>query len=582
METDPLLQSPDDRGAPKLKSRSRFFVLSACIVVAFLAIAGVHGKYLSLGSGLGAWLYDNPSSWIPWYGALAPVPSEATKGTARYVLHTYCKPKDAKYNYADFWLDGEKEAYLVHHNYGTNNWFTKETALKMERTVLDENTGERGYVLETDAVDFEFGFALKNTKTGEWVYEVGRGSEGLLYNAPCVQQYGSYFNRVRTSMPNPANIEYVFGSCDSTCAGYVDTANVPQHLEAQLGTGRDNALTVGKSDDARLFTLHSARLGRRFRSAVQRDTSFAESENEARFIVGNVDAYGTGTDWPSGLKKLMLATVRVFKDADNNIKIYADEYKHHTFDKSCKTTSCSAALYDLTKMWNDPTRVRVWNEAEGGTYAIFRGLYNPIFTLGSKGDSRVEFHELTFPDTAYLTTATLFEPGTWGEDIDARRLTLVSGAPCGTTDEWSATCIRNFHPVPDETVVPTKDEKIWIFSILGGENGCGKDAGYNCITMIRVKVYVDTDQSLKISTIDGGRLKPWNSGKYSELKQAGNYYDAQNVFTPHGALFKKKTWNLDPAKAYNNPKTGGMGIGGIKYVIAPEMVPSLAATNPSA
>ena len=52
------------------------------------------------------------------------------------MLHTYCKSDELKENYGDFWLDGEKEAYVVHHNYGTQNWFTKESAIKMEREIV--------------------------------------------------------------------------------------------------------------------------------------------------------------------------------------------------------------------------------------------------------------------------------------------------------------------------------------------------------------------------------------------------------------------------------------------------------------
>ena len=69
-----------------------------------------------------------------------------------------------KKNYADFWLDGEKEAYIVRHNYGSNNFFLPEDAIKMERVIVDEATAERGYVVNTSQVDYEFGFALKKSR----------------------------------------------------------------------------------------------------------------------------------------------------------------------------------------------------------------------------------------------------------------------------------------------------------------------------------------------------------------------------------------------------------------------------------
>ena len=55
---------------------------------------------------------------------------------------------------------------------------------------------------------------------------IGEGSEAMLYNEPCVQQYGSYFNRVRTIEPDPNDISYVFGECNAKCGDdYLDTAN---------------------------------------------------------------------------------------------------------------------------------------------------------------------------------------------------------------------------------------------------------------------------------------------------------------------------------------------------------------------
>ena len=141
----------------------------------------------------------------------------------------------------------------------------------------------------------------------------------MLYNEPCVQQYGSYFNRVRTIEPDPNDITYVFGTCDARCGDdYLDSAN-----QLRFNTGSiPNApgeLIVGRSNDARLFTLHSAVLGTWIRSSAARDTQFAESDSEARHIIAHVDAYGPDLRWSAGSAYLLMAQIKVVKKANDDI-----------------------------------------------------------------------------------------------------------------------------------------------------------------------------------------------------------------------------------------------------------------------
>ena len=195
------------------------------------------------------------------------------EGMGQFTLHTYCKTPEVKKNYADFWLDGEKEAYIVRHNYGSNNFFLPEDAIKMERVIVDEATAERGYVVNTSQVDYEFGFALKNLATGEWLYEIGKGSESMVYNEHCVQQFGAYWNRIRTSQPDPSNVEYVLGTCRKKCArlpGKLDADAVRPGRHTQRARRVDHRQIRRR---ARLFTLLSAVMGSWIRSAASRDTS---------------------------------------------------------------------------------------------------------------------------------------------------------------------------------------------------------------------------------------------------------------------------------------------------------------------
>ena len=258
----------------------------------------------------GAWLYEiGGGSSSTMYNE----PCVQQYGSYFNLRTTYCKTEKTKKNNAEFFMDGEKEAYVVHHDYGSGDFFQSENAVKMARVVLDENTGERGYRVTSSAADFEFGFAYKNVETGAWLYEIGGGSSSTMYNEPCVQQYGSYFNRVMTNEPNPLAVEYVYGTCAKQCdPAYEDTANLVRSVDAVVPSD-GSELVVGTGDDARLFTLHSAKLGTWLRVGAQRDMNFPESEDEARFIVGNIDAYGPGLRWDAGRSYLLMSAVSVKK-----------------------------------------------------------------------------------------------------------------------------------------------------------------------------------------------------------------------------------------------------------------------------
>jgi hypothetical protein len=514
----------------------------------------------------GAWVYDNPATWLPDWGAtIAPTPGiEDTR--ASFVVRTFCKPDAMKKNYADFWLDGEKEAYVVHHDYGSNSFFDSSNGIKMERFIVNETSGERGYRVQTDAVDFEYGFALKNLETGAWLYEIGKGSEALVYNEPCVQQYGAYFNRVRTAEPDPNDINYVFGSCDQVCADdYLDTANQVRTAFGSIPPYPDE-MVVGQSDDARLFTLHSARLGNWIRSAAQRDKGFAESEDESRVIVAHVDAYGPNLRWPAGSAYLLMAQLSVRKKANGDITLSLMGLKYYDFGRQCTTTGCSAAVYDLSEKWNDPDSVDWTDSSKPGNMP--REIFDPLYTLGVKGDTRVSVHEVQFEDSAYLQDVTLAEPGQWGEDMDVRRVTPVSGATVGP-DWWGGKSIRNFHPMVDETATATADEKIWIFAVLGGL-GCG--TGGTCITMLRVKIYNDGG-ALKMQAL-GARRDVGVS--QSVVSSTGGKVDvSSSLREPIGQLYNDARWILTLSSRSGQ---GAIGLGGFKYVLAPEMVPSLIKT----
>ena len=574
-ESEPLLRGiPSEREVTPSERRSKMFRYAAPLFAAAVAL-GVLARadplnVLATSKEGDAWVYNNPAMWLPKWGAsIAPTPG-IVNTRATFVVRTFCKTDALKLNYADFWVDGEKEAYVVHHDYGSTSFFDSGNGIKMERVVINATTGERGYRVETDAVDFEYGFAMKNLKTGAWLYEIGKGSEAMLYNEPCVQQYGSYFNRVRTIEPDPNDITYVFGTCDARCGDdYLDSAN-----QLRFNTGAiPNApgeLIVGRSNDARLFTLHSAVLGTWIRSSAARDTQFAESDSEARHIIAHVDAYGPDLRWSAGAAYLLMAQIKVTRKANNDIALSVVSTKYHNWGAQCTTSGCSAAVYDLTEMWykSDTT---AWAKSDGSPA---RQLSAPLFTLGEKGDTRVGFHEIKFPDDAYLTETTLFEPNSWGTDLDVRRISPVSGAIAGRM-WWQGKSIRNYHPMADETSPSNENEKTWIWAVLGG-GGCGRSGSQMsavCVTMTKMKVFLASDGSVKVRNMGSKK----DIGITAEYVAANpNNLDVIKLKMPIGALYNQAPITVTTA---TRASSGDVGISGMKYVLAPEMVPSLAGMD---
>ena len=573
-DTTPLLDARrDDKSSAS--ARWRYRILAAAVVTMTLAVVAsgslTSAKITTLTATAARWHYSNPATWLPSWGAppnwfMSDPPNG--EGMGQFTLHTYCKTPEVKKNYADFWLDGEKEAYIVRHNYGSNNFFLPEDAIKMERVIVDEATAERGYVVNTSQVDYEFGFALKNLATGEWLYEIGKGSESMVYNEHCVQQFGAYWNRIRTSQPDPSNVEYVLGTCRKKCAHDYLESSMQMRYDPGVIPNAPDELIIGKSDDARLFTLLSAVMGSWIRSAASRDTRFHETENQARHIIAHVDAYGPGLRWSAGSAYLLMSQIKVVRKANDDIALSVVATKYHNWGERCSTSGCSAAVYDLTEMWYSPDTTD-WTNSEG---LPARRVAGPFFTLGEKGDSRFSFHELQFSDDAYMTETTLFAPNTWGKDLDARRIAPVSGAIAGPS-WWGGSSIRNYHPMVDETSPSNPNERTWIWAVLGA-SGCGRGPsrrGAVCVTLTKMKIFVAPDGSVKARVIGSARDIGMSQEYVSEYS---GRLDVINVKLPFGALFNQAPITLSIATAAG---AGGVGISGMKFVLAPEMTPSLAS-----
>jgi hypothetical protein len=154
-----------------------------------------------------------------------------TAGQTRYLLRTRCMSDDVKAANPGFFREGTSVsgAMLVRHNLGSDSFFPAyEAGMQMTPLTFDitgyEWDWEEGRFfidLPTGTLDNEWGFALVNTE-GEVFYEVGSGADAPLWGQTCrdLVRWDSptdqWFNRLM-SFEATDKIEYVFGSCDTTC-----------------------------------------------------------------------------------------------------------------------------------------------------------------------------------------------------------------------------------------------------------------------------------------------------------------------------------------------------------------------------
>ena len=151
---------------------------------------------------------------------IAPVRKVAD--TATYTLDVGCASESTKAMNEGFFANGATivGAKLVHHNLGTTSFFEYKRALGM--TLASDDGYRKKFTLTTNAVNFEYGFALVNNR-GEYLYEIGDKKSPLKEafttneRLNCVQKYGKYFNRVRTMDKDPKKVDFAFGSCAAEC-----------------------------------------------------------------------------------------------------------------------------------------------------------------------------------------------------------------------------------------------------------------------------------------------------------------------------------------------------------------------------
>jgi hypothetical protein len=498
--------------------------------------------------------------WRPGHGhpLLAPKPTPSQQHMTRtFTLHTQCMDRETKLGMAEFFYTGAPEGYLVRHNYGSTSFFEHHDALQMERVVLDSE--ERAWRVTTNDVNFEYGFAFRNPVTGKWRKEIGSYNSPLA-KQPCVQMYGKYFNRVAT-LEKTADIHYVYGLCNTTCPeGFVETQWVDQPLSDDVPVGaEEQGLDLGEGDDARLITIRTALplkadgQGPSGRALVQRDKRFAETEDVSRWIMAIVDPYPAS--------EMKLAMLEVVKSSTDRLSVRQIASKRYSFGHTCSRTECSVAKYDVSAIWHD-------HDLSSFSYNFWATKLQ--YTIARKGDTKVPSFEHAFPDSAFISTTnvwTMKSAGTWGRDIDVRRVVFTSAGVCGSS--WEGRCLR-MGAVERAYFEPhTATEAHWIATLDGGGKGA----------MAMIKVYTDAAGNL-LAKVTAGRegsqcTDPPRIGGSIRRTAWLRQWDKLQCTIP-----LQTRWNGATVRTVKNSATDSrvIGVGALAYLLAPEMTASLAAS----
>ena len=490
--------------------------------------------------------------WIPKNGVLlAPVPTNMAP-TVTFDLHTQCLPGDLKESLADFMLSGAPIGHVVRHNYGSDSFFEESDAIQMERVVLPSE--ERIWRVTTNGdVNFEYGFALKNAETGEWKYEIGKDASSPLANAEanCAQKYGEYFNRVLTREDNPNSVSYVYGTCDTECPSNMVESTWDDKMLLEDVPELPNMAVLGEGNDARLVNIRSGITikygdirGPPGRGMAARDKQFAETREKARHIVAVVDPYPTSD--------VKLVHVEVILEG-TTLKVYKIGQKLLPLGHNCFGTECAIASHDISADWHNPKATT--------NVGYNMGAYALQYTIGVRGDTKPKQMSHTFPNSAFLTTWKMYDAGTWGMDLDVRRVVFQSGGMCGK-DWFEGRCIRMLAPERYTSFTATAQEAQWVFVIAGGGNS----------EMIRVRVY-QQNGAVMVQAAEAKRTGQCpNPPMHYYKTQFHREFDVLQC-----SISIKDRWAAGSAKPIAATSTSsGFGIGSVQWMLAAEMSASLA------
>ena len=502
--------------------------------------------------------------WNPQNGKLIPEgisrgERAGTRSPVTFRLYTQCKPRDVKVEGGEFWFSAISAAYLLRHNYGSPNFFTENDKIRMERKELDD--GIYGYEVTTNRVDWEYGFELVNAH-GEKFREIG--PDTILQRERCTVRYGKYFNRHMTYHQGDSIVGAVFGDCDEVCPeNFTDSAFCRQPFSAAIPETESAPLSLGKIDDARLVNLASVLLYASSTSVMDpsgRAETFrynGGSKDEqiwivaaidyareyvkmVRFIVKRDPSTEQGSIYMSGKKRYSLTTTGGY-----DYQQWTTAYSNRI---GCSKGYCNVARYDVPAFWD-----------AGSTTTGFSAtrLEYYVQTLGDAPPTSVNINF----DGQFLSTSgtQIVAPGTWGEDMDVRRIIMKNAVLCGSAINYK-NCMYGkafaLKAVSDYSG-PSKTRKDWLFIVVE----------HVYFKMVRISVTLSSDNGVTATAVAAGYV--------SHTRDANDINTSDSMAYDGSAKWAARN-NMAVAP---NLDGSGYGVGGIKFDIAAEMSASLRAVD---
>lgn len=509
--------------------------------------------------------------WVPKYSTLQPRAPTAderagTRAPTTFKVFTQCKTDQVKQSGNDFWFKPLTAAYIVRHNYGSQTFFGEKSRLRMQRAELED--GVYGYTLTTDQVDWEYGFELENADSESFV-EIGRVSESvptILQRESCARRFGEYFNRVMTDETNPSTVSYVFGDCNTQCPkDYRDAAYCTQPISGTIANQANAALNLGKTADARLINIASAMLWNpsdsvlNYRGVRTYVTKYNDgSRNEQDWIVGASDRERNAVkmamirvsrDETTGEAKVWRLGTRKYILRMNDGYAYSEWPDPAHQIKGCRQNYCNVARYPLPSLWDKSAT------NSGADYNVMRLQYTKL----DLGDAPPKQYTVSF-DAGMLSASTpaqLLAPGSWGQDIDVRRIVLRTGTICGSWINWQNCMFANAIPVnPDhwgDYSGPTKTKKQWLIVLMDGY-----------FKATRIEVTVGKDGGVYSRAIDARYVERGTTEDPSSFDPLAYDLSQLMAVTPRRAPVAQGPYS-----------SGGYGVGALTFQLAAEMSASL-------
>ena len=139
-----------------------------------------------------------------------------------YTLHVGCESSRVRSYNPTFWNSDIVEARIVRHNYPGGKFFEWDDGLVMTNLANLQPGDTKTFELQTNQLNYEYGFALKNAN-GDIHYEVGAMGTGPISGSEgnCTTAFGKWHNRIITNDYKRSEylgfVDATFGECNANC-----------------------------------------------------------------------------------------------------------------------------------------------------------------------------------------------------------------------------------------------------------------------------------------------------------------------------------------------------------------------------